>query len=368
MYRILLMPFLQIPSGHHHVADCIQNQLKKSSDTIHCEKLEILSYTYGKVEPFISSFYLQWIHQFPNLYSKVYKTTVNKRKDDRRYHLYELLFIRKLKNVMTEMKPNVVICTHALPSYLLNKLKKDGRWSGKLINVYTDYYINDLWGTSSVDYHFVPSFHSKQELMERGIDAEQIFVTGIPVDPIFKMERNPREKFEKRQILISGGNMGVGSIQRLVNKLNPSGAIIYYVLCGKNEGLLKQLVQLNHPFIKAVPYLESKSEMNQLYDQADAIITKPGGVTITECLWKKLPIFVYEVLPGQEEFNFNYLFHQGLIVHLDDWDMSNDIEKIILQKLDDGLPRVHKQLEVFSETLDKEEPAKIIEKICRGIV
>ena len=44
--------------------------------------------------------------------------------------------------------------------------------------------------------------------------------------------------------------------------------------------------------------------MNVLYDKADAIITKPGGITITECLWKQVPIFVYEALPGPEEMNF----------------------------------------------------------------
>ncbi|QGS68545.1 hypothetical protein CV093_08425 [Oceanobacillus sp. 143] len=98
-----------------------------------------------------------------------------------------------------------------------------------------------------------------------------------------------------------------------MDHLNPSGSIFYKVLCGKNIDLFQSIERLNHSHIKPLPYLESKEEMNHLYNEADAIITKPGGVTITESLWKKLPIFVYEALPGQEEINLNYLQRQGLI-------------------------------------------------------
>lgn len=50
--------------------------------------------------------------------------------------------------------------------------------------------------------------------------------------------------------------------------------------------------------------------MNQLYNKADAILTKPGGVTISEALQKKLPILVHTSLPGQEEINLDYLLEK----------------------------------------------------------
>ena len=37
--------------------------------------------------------------------------------------------------------------------------------------------------------------------------------------------------------------------------------------------------------------------MSALYDQVDAIMTKPGGVTISEVFQKQLPIFVHHYLP-----------------------------------------------------------------------
>ena len=59
MARVLFLPLLQIPSGHHHVADCIQEQLKNTSNSFSFEKVELLSYSYGKAEKLISSLYLQ---------------------------------------------------------------------------------------------------------------------------------------------------------------------------------------------------------------------------------------------------------------------------------------------------------------------
>ena len=52
----------------------------------------------------------------------------------------------------------------------------------------------------------------------------------------------------------------------------------------KNRKLYRYVRDLNNPYIKALPYIESKTEMNRLYAEASGIITKPGGVTISECI------------------------------------------------------------------------------------
>ncbi|MFK4997874.1 hypothetical protein ACI2OX_11785 [Bacillus sp. N9] len=121
--------------------------MEKTTGHFHCDKVDILSYSYGKMEHLISSFYLQWIHKFPTLYSQIYQRAAVKGSTiHKRYHTYEWLFIKKLKTLLDETRPDLVICTHALPSYLLTRLKEKNIWSGKIINVYTDYFVNRLWG------------------------------------------------------------------------------------------------------------------------------------------------------------------------------------------------------------------------------
>ena len=110
--------------------------------------------------------------------------------------------------------------------------------------------------------------------------------------------------------------MGVGGIFKLVRELSPNGDVAYQILCGKNRKLYRYVRDLNNPYIKALPYIESKTEMNRLYAEASGIITKPGGVTISECIEKQLPVFIYHALPGQEEMNLDILKKKNLVIEL----------------------------------------------------
>jgi len=51
---------------------------------------------------------------------------------------------------------------------------------------------------------------------------------------------------------------------------------------------------------------------------AALIVTKPGGMTTSECLAKGLPMVVVDPIPGQEERNSQFLVNQGIAVRVDD--------------------------------------------------
>lgn len=40
---------------------------------------------------------------------------------------------------------------------------------------------------------------------------------------------------------------------------------------------------------------------------ADMIITKPGGLTVTEALACNIPLVIFDAIPGQEEENADFL-------------------------------------------------------------
>lgn len=101
--------------------------------------------------------------------------------------------------------------------------------------------------------------------------------------------------------------------------------------------------------------------MNQLYDAVDGIVSKPGGVTMTECLWKGIPIFVYEALPGQEEFNLRYLSRKGLVTPLQNWHRSADLESQIIAKLKEH--RMERSL--YFKAWEPKELLHVIEEICK---
>jgi UDP-N-acetylglucosamine:LPS N-acetylglucosamine transferase len=219
-----------------------------------------------------------------------------------------------MEKIIAEENPDLIVCTHGFPSYFLSKLKRKGNCPIPVINVYTDFFINDVWGREGIDYHFAPSQAVKDHLMKsEGISENQILVTGIPTDEQFEKQLQQVETSSKYRVLISGGSVGLGNIAELLQQQSKDSKVEYFVLCGKNKKLFQKVENLHSHNIHPLPYISSREKMNELYSNVDAIITKPGGVTISEALKKGIPIFIHSALPGQEEINLKLLKEQNLV-------------------------------------------------------
>ena len=233
------------------------------------------------------------------------------------FRWYQHIFLKKLEQLLQDEKPDAIVCTHGFPSYLLSQLKMKGKCNVPVINVYTDFFINNVWGREGIDVHFVPSQEVKETLIRKHqIPSERIIITGIPVHEEISKTAYKLINRNQPKILIAGGNSGLGGILKLSAELKKSTHFDFLVLCGNNHKLYDEILSWNLDHIKPLPYLSSRSDMNKLYEEVDAIVTKPGGVTISEALRKRLPVFVHAFLPGQEEINLTYLKKQKLIFEL----------------------------------------------------
>jgi processive 1,2-diacylglycerol beta-glucosyltransferase len=360
---VLFLPLLQIPSGHHQAADALKEDLLAMAPQWQCHKVELLSSRLGQAEKLISSVYLQWIRHFPKTYNILYdQAVIRQKKAHLSFRYYEFLFRRHIKNVVQRIQPDLIVCTHALPSYLLNKLKLNKEIANPVVNVYTDYFIHHLWGIEAIDYHFVGHPYMKTKLMEKGVPESRIFVTGIPIHPYITISKRKGQTERLRYSgLISGGSLGIGAFTELLKKISPNDPIDYYVLCGKNEQMYKQLQNENHSRLIPLPYISSRQEMNALYDQVDFILTKPGGVTISECLYKRLPIFIYDTLPGQEEMNFRILKQYDLIFDFLNWKAFSNISYKLLHILHSPqIEHYFNQVEEYHRQLSPDRPATLL--------
>lgn len=337
MRKFLLLPFMQIPSGHHQVADALKTYITEIDSSIEIKKVDIFHFTSPIGEKMVTSLYLKTIKSLPSFYSWLYKSNACKNYSlDKRLPFYELFFIRKMKELINVEKPDAIICTHCLPSYLINLLKAKEDFPIPTVNAYTDYFINNVWGIRHIDYHLVPSIKVKKFLEMSGVSSKKIAVTGIPVERLFVSRKQSINNGSLYHVLVSGGNMGVGAIERLFASNKLSGKIKYFVLCGKNDQLFYELKMRNNPLIIPLSYISSRKEMNELYDQMDLILTKPGGVTVSECLMKKVPIYLLDSLPGQEEMNRDFLLESGLAVNRLVPFHDSRLEENLLQFLDNS--------------------------------
>ena len=58
------------------------------------------------------------------------------------------------------------------------------------------------------------------------------------------------------------------------------------------------------------------SNVHELMDAADVIISKPGGLSTAEALAKGRPMMIVEPIPGQEQRNAEWLLENGAAVRL----------------------------------------------------
>ncbi|GIO26413.1 MGDG synthase family glycosyltransferase [Ornithinibacillus bavariensis] len=358
----LFLPFLKLPTGHHHVADAVMKELQNTFQTLNCEKVDILSYSYGPIERLVSTAYISWIKIMPKAYDKLYQyLAVNNQTNRSRQLVYEVLFTSFFKRLMEKNQPRILFCTHSLPSNLASVLKQKNQLQATTVNVYTDFFVNRVWGISGIDYHLVPSIRMKNFLLELGVDESTIYVTGIPIHPIFKKTSQCLSRNKRLTVLITGGSLGMGAIEKLI----PTKPTIHYiVLCGKNEKLYQRLQQKNDPLITPINYIENKEKMNGIYDQVDAVVTKPGGVTVSECLMKRKPIFTCSALPGQEKVNELELKELGVIYPIDIGlgNVESHIKDFFQNK--EAKTLYEEAVNVFHRHLDKKSLPEILQEIC----
>ncbi|MEH7413708.1 galactosyldiacylglycerol synthase [Neobacillus drentensis] len=361
MKKILFLPLLQMPSGHHQVAEALMDTLTNHTSNLTVKKIDILSYTNKSLEKMISNGYLNWIRYAPESYNRAYKNFFYlPDAKQQTFKWYQPLFLKKLEQLLLEEEPDLLVCTHGFPSQLLSILKKKGKCHIPVINVYTDFFVNSVWGKTGIDAHFVPSQQVKETLFKKfQIPKHQMMVTGIPVHrEITRNDQAHKTQHARPKILIAGGNSGLGGIGKLLDELKQSTELDYLVLCGKNKKLYEEILSWDLEHIQPLPYLSSRSAMNDLYDEVDAIMSKPGGVTVSETLHKKLPTFVHSMLPGQEKINMRFLKEQKLVFVID---QDQPIEQQLVTVLHDP-----KKMKEWEQAIDSYQSG--IELDCQEAV
>ncbi|MFJ7752587.1 MGDG synthase family glycosyltransferase [Peribacillus muralis] len=358
MKKVLFLPLFRMQSGHHQVAEALMDMLEKHSNGIVLKKVDLISYTNNSLEKMLTNGYLKWIRYAPETYDLAYKNLFYV-PSSREWALkwYQPIFLRKMEQLIAEENPDLIVCTHGFPSYLLSQLKMKGKCDIPIINVYTDYFINNVWGTQGIDAHFLPSQEVKEKLMNmRHIPKQRMMVTGIPVHEDITKIASEQKNSNRPKILISGGNSGLGGILNVAAELKSSIEFDYVVLCGNNIKLYDEIDSWNLAHIKPLTYITSRVEMNKLYEKVNAIVTKPGGVTISEALRKRLPIFVHSMLPGQEAINLKYLKEKKLVFELNQkWPFEQQMKETLknqelMEKWNTSIESYHKEIE-----LDKPE-------------
>lgn len=312
--RVLLLT-MGFGTGHNAAAKALEKSFNEQP-YVQATTIDLLELIPRSFHPLLQSGYHGMLSKFPTFYHYLYDWThqhkVFRYLSSEAIEKMGWMIRKKLNQVFQEVRPTRVVVTH--PFALLLRSSKWGNIP--TIGVLTDYELHPIWLVRPPQVLCVPKKLINRHELDR-IEWKtglKIVETGIPVHSDFY--RNVSQKEARHSlgldahrpvVLIMGGGTGIGPLEQLVEEIKELSHIQWIVLTGKNENLYQRLTEKYiGPSIRIEPF---RRDIPLLMAAADLLVTKPGGLTISEAIAKKLPMLLFEAFPGQEEANQLYLTH-----------------------------------------------------------
>ncbi len=322
--KVLLM-YISISSGHHKAALALEKSLEILDPSVEVLNINSLNYTNPFLEKVINRTYMGVIRNSPEVWEYLYDNPKVFRNISRLRELIHRFNSGKLKVLLDDFKPDAVACTQAFPCGMIADYKSSFDLNVPLFGILTDCAPHSYWLFDSVDYYIVHSDTAMNKLVENGIPKERIRAFGIPIDPKFTNklaveEIKTRIGIDKGipTILIMGGGQGLGPIPEIISSLNKmSRPVQMLIVAGTNERLFQWLERRRLKFRMRSFIFGYVSNIDELMSIATLIITKPGGLTISEAMSKNLPMIIISPIPGQEAKNTEYLLKEDVAIKAD---------------------------------------------------
>ncbi len=220
---------------------------------------------------------------------------------------------KSLERFLIEEHFDVIIVTHFFPQEVTAALKRRGLISSRIVCVVTDYDVHRIWLAAGTDHYTVACERTREKLISLGVGEDKILVSGIPVHE--KFIQQPEISVLKGRlglkedyftVLVATGSFGIGPIEEILRNLKGVQAL---VVCGHNKNLFSRLQNVRSGLIKIFGLVNN---MEELMAVADVMITKPGGLSISEALVRHLPLIFFNAIPGQETNNIQVLAYYGI--------------------------------------------------------
>ncbi len=308
-------------AGHNAAAAALDEAWRAFRPADAVDRVDLSKFFSPLHKKIYSDGYVQFVERAPELWGMFFNKTDNAKFVQRMNKWARAIpspSRKKFEAHLKAFKPDVVLCSHFLPHELLGMLRKKEKTPQPFVcTVVTDFEAHALWMDPCVDLYCVAADETKARLVARGIAAESITVTGIPVSAKFSSKpdvKAVRKNYGLRDdlplLLVLGGGFGMGPVAEIMSVLNNApGQFQTLVVAGRNEKLRSKLATQDHKHPTHV--LGFSSNMHELMAAADLIITKPGGLTTSEALAMGKPLFILNPIPGQEAANSDFLLERG---------------------------------------------------------
>lgn len=391
--------------GHMSAANALKDYIDSNgSQAVVIDAIEYISPLLNKT---VTEVYEYVATKNPILWKMMYKSS-NKKSVNSIIGKTNSLISNKLIPLLISNDPDVIVTTHPFTTEMISKLKKHKKTNVPLICIMTDYAPHRTWINPYVDAYIVANENMITPMIKMDVESNKIFPFGIPVDDAFFSTQN-REKLKKElnlknnipTILIMAGSCGLTNIEKIYNELQSiKQDFQIIIITGKNKKLYENMqnvisgkkadirdkilakISEKAPELKRMKFIKKyqsetqsnkypkntqliyfTNEVEKYMSVSDLILTKPGGLTVSEALACNLPMALYDAIPGQEEENANFLVSNNMAVKLSS---SDDISKTVSELISD--PEKLQAMKYNCINFDKSDSLKNIFNLMKNFI
>ncbi len=388
--------------GHISAAKAINEYLKNNGAEVKMlDTIETISRILNKT---VIEIYGHIAKSHKHLWKLMYDTSNNQAAVSKLVATVNGTISKKLLPSINDFNPDIIIVTHPFAAEMISSLKSAGKITVPLVCVMTDYAPHRTWINDKTDAYIVANDQMIKPMEEIGVDPKIIYPFGIPINEDFHSPKNKEEVLKSigfsqgvPTILMMAGCGGIANIAEIYEKLQSLKTDVQIIIItGKNQKLYnnirmlasgeeikKRKFILKHLNLKKLRLIKKPkklsfdnkdnrkktkviyftNEVSKYMQSSDLIITKPGGLTVSEALACNLPMALFNAIPGQEEENANFLVKNNMAVRLTGG--KYDI-KIIENLLTD--PKRLNAMKLNCQKFDKSDCLKNIYKVIQKLL
>ena len=327
--------------GHLRAANAVQEYIRDNTGwdvaTVDCLK------AVGRLlDKTVCDSYLFMAKKAPLFFGRLYKRTNKQNLFSSLVPRLSGVFSSLLYPTIQSQQPDVIVTTHPFATEMVAALKEDNLVEAPLVCIITDYGVHRAYIADQVDSYVVASEDMVPELMEFGVPKSKIYPFGIPVHDVFFDRQDQGDVLRQLSLdpdlptlLFMAGSFGVSNIIKLYRDLADTRIKMQIiVITGRNQKLYDAFEKetAEHPELPT-RLLYFTDEVEKYMHAADLLVTKPGGLTVSEALACNLPMAVFDAIPGQEEDNANFLKTHDMCVRIGKGgDFAQEISQLLQEK------------------------------------
>src|SRR6266566_2181307 len=318
----MLVLTLSFGSGHVQAAHAVAQELKLQAPTAEVTVVDALAECRSLFRACYEWPYWLMLRYAPGLWGRFSAARLNQKHEGTAPAWAFRMGCPKVFATIKSFNPDVIVAAEVAACEMAAIARRLGLTQAAILSVITDYEAEPIWVQPEIDAFAVPDESVRAELISWGAPANRISICGIPVDPAFDAVQDPKSmrlryiiNDRAPMVLLMGGGMGPTRMHQVVEQLSETNVPMHIVaIAGKDKLALRRLERVQVKAPVSLRVLGWTDEVAALMQTARLLVTKPGGLTISEAALCALPLVFFDPIPGAEFVNAKRMVDAGAAV------------------------------------------------------